>query len=72
MEHAMSEEIPRLNPAALSLEQAAKVLSTAGRTHVSVEMLRQDIADGAPTNTDGTLNLVFYAAWLVKGRSNGD
>lgn len=68
----MPDDIPRLNPAALTLEQAAKVLSTAGRTHVSVEMLQEDIAAGAPTNTDGTLNLVFYAAWLVKGRSNGD
>jgi hypothetical protein len=68
----MSDEMPRLNPAALTLEQAAQVLSTAGRTNVSVEMLQADIAAGAPTNADGTLNLVFYAAWLVKGRSNGD
>jgi hypothetical protein len=24
-----------------------------------------DIADGAPTNPDGTVNLVHYAAWLA-------
>jgi len=68
----MSGEMPRLNPTALSLEQAAQVLSAAGRTAVTVDMLRLDIEAGAPTNADGTLNLVFYAAWLVKERGHGD
>jgi hypothetical protein len=68
----MSEEMARLNPAALTVEQAARVLSAAGRTSVSVEMLREDIAAGAPTNADGTMNLVFYAAWLVKRGGHGD
>ena len=29
-------------------------------------MLRADAAAGAPLNADGTLNLVHYAAWLVR------
>ena len=32
----------------------------------SGETLQADIDDGAPVNTDGTVNLVHYAAWLVR------
>ena len=34
-------------------------------------MIREDIAEGAPTNADGTLNLVHYAAWLVQEMADG-
>jgi len=59
----------RLNPAALPVADAARALSRvggAGGIPVSEEMLRADIEAGAPTNADGTINLVHYAAWLVK------
>lgn len=52
-------------PSALSNEQLADLLSRAGRKTVTPEMIAQDVADGAPTNGDGTLNLINYAAWLV-------
>jgi len=55
-----------LNPAALPVADAAMVLSRAGGSPVSEEMLRADIDAGAPTNADGTVNLVHYAAWLVR------
>jgi hypothetical protein len=45
----------------------ARILTTLGAMRVSVEMLQADIAAGAPTNPDGTVNLVHFAAWLVKG-----
>ena len=32
-----------------------------GPRPVTVEMLQADIDDGAPTNPDGTMNLVHYA-----------
>jgi len=35
-------------------------------------MLGDDVLAGAPTNADGTLNLVHYAAWLVKEMGRGD
>lgn len=57
---------PALNPTALSLADAARLLSAVGGQAVTVEMLEADVAAGAPTNADGTLNLVHYAAWLVK------
>jgi hypothetical protein len=56
----------RLNPGALSVADAARVLSRMGGRAVTEEMLRADIDDGAPTNANGTINLVHYAAWLVK------
>lgn len=68
----MSDHNQPLNPTALSIPNAAMVLSrTSGQT-VTETMIRQDIVDGAPTNPDGTLNLVHYAAWLVKEASSGD
>ena len=62
-----------LSPSALAIADAAKLLSKVGGKPVDADMLEADIGEGAPTNADGTLNLVFYAAWLVKemSRSNG-
>jgi len=67
----MSAQFGSLDPNRLTVEQAARVLSTSGRKLVTVEMLRQDIDAGAPTNPDGTINLVHLAAWLVKGEASG-
>ncbi|MCC7388531.1 MAG: hypothetical protein IT431_07150 [Phycisphaerales bacterium] len=57
---------PRLNPGALSAEDAAQVLSRVGGRPITREMLDADLDAGAPANADGTLNLVHYAAWLVR------
>jgi len=56
----------RVNPAALAVEDAARALG------LSVDAIRQDIAEGAPTNADGTVNLVHYAAWLNGKLADGD
>jgi len=61
-----------LNPQALSLSDAARVLTASGTKPVTVEMLRNDIEAGAPTNPDGTVNLVHFAAWLVKEMGRGE
>lgn len=69
----MPEDFERkLNPLALSLAEAARVLSASGPRPVTAESLRADIDAGAPTNADGTLNLVHYTAWLVKEMAHGD
>ena len=74
-EHAPSPEhaqgMSRLNPAALGVADAARVLSRIGGKPITEEMLRADIDAGAPTNANGTINLVHYAAWLVKEMSVG-
>jgi hypothetical protein len=61
-----------LNPSALTLADAARLLARVGGQAVSVEMLEADIAAGAPTNADGTINLVHYAAWLLKEMGRAD
>jgi hypothetical protein len=61
-----------LNPQALSLEDVARILTASGWKPVTVEMVRDDIDDGAPVNPDGTINLVQYAAWIVREMSRAD
>jgi len=69
----MSEPIPSTSarPNALSLSDAAKLLSKIGGRLVTVEMLQKDIDVGAPVNADGTISIVHYAAWLVREFGNG-
>jgi len=70
----MSERGP-INPLALPIADAAQLLSKAGARQIRVEQIEADIAAGAPTNGDGTINLVTYAAWLSiarGGQSRGD
>jgi len=66
----MSEATPSLT--ALTVAQAAKVLSAAVGRRITADMLRADIDAGAPVNVDGTVNLVHYTAWLVREVSGGD
>jgi hypothetical protein len=55
---------PTINPAALTPGELASALSKAG-AQITEEQVKQDLAEGAPTNADGTLHLVHYAAWLA-------
>jgi predicted transcriptional regulator len=48
----------QINPAALAVAQAARLLGVAEQT------IRDHVAAGAPTAADGRINLVHYAAWL--------
>ncbi|MEO0513575.1 MAG: hypothetical protein AAF108_11905, partial [Planctomycetota bacterium] len=50
---------------------AAKVLSRMGGKPVTAAMLEADIDAGSPTNPDGSINFVHYAAWLVREMSAG-
>jgi hypothetical protein len=65
----MAEPDAKLNPAALPLADAARLLSAAGGQRITLDMLEADRVAGAPANADGTLNLVHYAAWLVREMS---
>jgi len=60
-----------LNPTALALVDAARVFSAASGGIIDVAMLEEDVASGAPANADGTLNLVHYAAWLLREMGRG-
>jgi hypothetical protein len=54
----------RIDPLAMTVAQAAKVLSAVSAGVVPEEMIRRHIAAGAPATSDGRINLVHYAAWL--------
>jgi hypothetical protein len=63
----------RLKLTALSVPDLVKLMKRSGCRSISEEIVREDIANGAPANPDGTVNLIFYTAWLIKEASeNGD
>ena len=61
-----------LNPTSLTVADVARLLTRAAGQSVTVEMLQADLAAGAPANADGTLNLIHYAAWLVREMASRD
>lgn len=52
---------------ALPPEMLVRLLKQAGSRLISAETLAADFAAGAPKNEDGTINLIEFAAWIVKG-----
>lgn len=62
----MSEGNNQVDPTRLSIEQASKLLSAAYRERIDASKIQDDIDSGAPTNSDGTINLVSYAAWQAE------
>jgi len=61
-----------INPLSLPLADAARLLTRVGGQAASVEMIRADLDAGAPTNADGSINLIHYAAWLVREMNGAD
>jgi hypothetical protein len=69
---SMSETTGPIDPARLTIEQAARLLTNAYRQQVPAAHVEGDIESGAPTNADGTINLVHYTAWLLSEMNRGD
>jgi hypothetical protein len=63
---------PSLSPTSLTVADAARLFTKASGQPVTVAMLEADLAAGAPANADGTINLVHYAAWLVRETASRD
>jgi len=63
---------PSLSPTSLTVADAARLLTKAGGQPVTIVMIEADLAAGAPVNADGSINLVHYAAWLVREASSRD
>jgi hypothetical protein len=72
LSNAQDVPITGLRMTALTVENLAKILSKSGARTVTADTIRTDITAGAPVNPDGTVNLVAYAAWLVKGSTGGN
>ncbi len=69
---AESHEPGGLNPTALTPANAARLLTRVGGQSVTVEMIEADVAAGAPVNADGSINLVHYAAWILREMASRD
>ena len=72
MEPVMEDKPRSADPNRMTPEQLATVLSNRTKKRVDVDRIRADIDAGAPTNADGTLNVVAYAAWLLQEKHRGD
>jgi len=68
----MSEGNNQVDPTRLSIEQAGRLLSAAFRERIDVTKIQEDLDAGAPTNADGTINLVHYSAWQAKEMGRGE
>ena len=61
-----------VNPAALTVEQLARLLTVAGAKSATADAIHRHVARGAPTAADGRINLVHYMAWLIREMSVGE
>lgn len=61
-----TNDATQLNPTSLSKEDMARLLSAAGGRKISPQEVQADIDAGAPVGPGGRMNLVHYAAWLVR------
>ena len=62
----------KLQPTSLTVESTSRLLTAVGGKSMTEEMVQKDIEAGAPVNPDGTINLIHYAAWLVKEAARAD
>lgn len=60
------------NPEALKKETLVEALRRAGSRTITLESLEADIAAGAPVNSDGTMNIIVYLAWILRGERDAD
>ena len=54
----------KLDPQKLTTAELVKLMASSGH-RTSTKQIDADIQAGAPTNDDGTINIVEFAAWLV-------
>jgi len=50
---------------ALTPEALASILSRSG-AKITSDAILADVSAGAPSNPDGTINLIHYTAWMLK------
>ncbi len=51
--------------------ELAAMLSKASGQPVTPAMIERDIAEGAPIDKNGRMNLIHYTAWVLKKRRDG-
>jgi hypothetical protein len=66
----MTAETPKIT--AITPKKLAEILRKSGSREVYDETIAADIEAGAPVAEDGTINMIEYAAWLVREMGRGD
>lgn len=61
-----------IDASSMTPSQLAEVLSRVGTVAVSASDIEVDLDAGAPRNEDGSVNVVHYAAWLVREGARGE
>jgi hypothetical protein len=61
-----------INPAALSPEMLAKLLSAAAKRLITEEQVKEIAEEGNLLSLDGTINLVRYTAFLASEKYCND
>jgi hypothetical protein len=61
-----SPHVASVDPRSLSIDELVRMLTAGGGRRVLAQQVQADLEAGAPTNVDGTINLVHYAAWLLR------
>ena len=56
---------------AIDQDKLIEILRRSGSREVSVETFAADITAGSPVNEDGTINMIEYAAWLLREMQRG-
>lgn len=59
------EENEQVNLASLTPAAMAGLMTKATGRSVDIDQVQRDIEAGAPVSSDGTMNLLSYAAWLA-------
>ncbi len=65
-ENARAGDAGRVDPQAMTAEQAARILSAAGGRKITAEAVRAAIDAGAPVLADGRVNLIELMAWMER------
>ena len=66
----MTAESPKIT--AITPKTLAEILLKSGSREVSEATIAADIEAGTPVAEDGTINMIEYAAWLVREMGYGD
>lgn len=62
----------RIQTTALSIDDFVELLKKSGSSEINRMLILKYIANGAPQNPDGTLNLIIFTAWLAKEYTHGN
>ena len=56
----------KLNLSHLSVREFVELLLKSGTSSASMESVKRLLESGAPSNPDGTIDLVLFSAWMIR------